>query len=115
MSADAVRKFLELARQDAALLGKVREAVAKRGEASSFELVEIAAEYGCEFTATELVGHLTSASAETIELSEAELEAVTGGLTSTTGGTADIRTTLGRIKKTMTPGLMTKRETEPDG
>lgn len=114
MSSDAVRKFLELARNDADLLNKVKDAVAERGEASSFELVEIAAGYGYEFTATQLVEHLVSDSAETVELSEAELEAVTGGLTSTAGGTTNIRTALGRIKKTITPGLMTKRETEPD-
>ncbi len=115
MSTEAVRKFLELAQQDADLLGKVKVAVAERGEASSFELVELAAGYGCEFTATELVEHLVGGDVGPIELSDAELEAVTGGLTGAVGGTMDIRTHLGRIKKTMTPDLMTKRETaEPD-
>lgn len=113
MSVDAVRKFFELAHQDADLLKKVKDAVAKRGEASSFELVEIAAGYGCEFTATELVEHLVGTNAATVELSGAELETVTGGLTGTIGARTDIRTFLGRIEKTLTPGLMTKRETDP--
>ena len=113
MSADSVRKFLELAHKDSELLKRIKGAVADRGEASSFELVDLAAGYGYQFTATELVEQLVGMDLEEVELSEVELEAVTGGLTSGTGSPGDIRAHLGRIKKTMTPGLMTKRESEP--
>ena len=106
MSSEGVKKFLELAQLDVELMDKVKTAVTERGEASSFELVEMAAGYGYEFTATELVEHLASGDAE-VELSEAELEVVTGGV-------LDVRGTLGRIKKTIIPSLMTKREVPPD-
>ena len=80
--------------------------MAERGEQSELELVELAAGYGYHFDATELVEHLVHGSTG-MELTEAELEAVTGGIT---GGDE----TLGRTKKTLMPGLMTKRESEPD-
>lgn len=115
MSVDSVRKFLELAQKDTDLLNKVKGAVAERGEASSFELVDMAAGYGYRFTATELVEHLVHNNVDGVELSDAELEAVTGGLTGGIGGAMDIRAHLGRIKKTMTPGLMINREKEPPG
>ena len=113
MSTDSVRKFLELAHHDPELLKKIKGAVAERGEASSFELVDLAAGYGYQFTATELVEHLVGNEVEEVELSEVELEAVTGGLTGGSGSSGSVSAHLGRIKKTMTPGLMTKRESEP--
>lgn len=106
MSTEAVKKFVGMALQDAELLNKLKAVVAERGEESSFEIVRMAEGYGCDFTATELVEYLAEGKTD-LELSEAELETVTGGMT-------DVRTSLGRIKKTMSPGLMTKRATEPD-
>ena len=105
MGAEGVKKFLDLAQLDDQLMNKILVAVSERGEEASFELVELAAGYGYEFTATELIE--TIASGDTgLELSEAELEAVTGGI-------LNIRGSLGRIQKTITPSLMTKRESEP--
>jgi predicted ribosomally synthesized peptide with nif11-like leader len=105
MSTDAVKKFFQLAQQDAELLDRIKSAVAERGEESSFELVELASGYGCEFTATELVEYFATGNGG-LELSEAELEAVSGGI-------LDIRGTLGRMASILKPSLMTKRETEP--
>lgn len=106
MSAHSVNEFFERAVRDPDLMEKIKAAVAERGEESSFEIVDLAAEHGFEFTATELVEHLAEGNSE-VELSGAELETVTGGVT-------DIRSSLGRIKKTLNPGLMTNRKTEPD-
>jgi predicted ribosomally synthesized peptide with nif11-like leader len=107
MSTDGVKKFFELTQTDTALMDKVKATVAERGEESSFELVELAAGYDCKFTATELVEHLASGDAG-VELSEAELEVVAGGV-------LDVRGTLGRMAKIISPSLMTKREKEePD-
>ena len=103
MSAEGVKKFLELAQLDDQLMDKIMMAVTERGEEASFELVELAAGYGYEFNATELIETLASGDAG-LELSEAELEAVSGGI-------LDIRGALGRIKKTITPSLMDARKT----
>jgi len=104
MSAEAVKRFLALAQTDGELLNKVKTAVAERGEESGFEVVEIAAGYGCEFTATELAEHLAAGNLD-LELSESELEAVTGGI-------MNVRLKGGRIKKTISPGLMATRKTK---
>jgi predicted ribosomally synthesized peptide with nif11-like leader len=107
MSTDAVKKFLDLAQADSGLREQVSKVVAERGEESSFELVELAATHGCEFTATELIEYVATRKAGA-ELSEAELEAVAGGIT-------DIRAILGRQENFFTPNLMSKRKTaDPD-
>ncbi len=107
MSTDAVKKFLEMAQADSELRNQVSAVVAERGEESSFELVELAARFGCEFTATELVEYISKSNAGA-ELSEAELETVAGGIT-------NLRTLLGRQAGFFTPSLTTKRQTsDPD-
>lgn len=53
-----MKRFLEHARLDAELMGRVRPAVAERGEQLKFQLVELAAGYGYHFDATELVEHM---------------------------------------------------------
>jgi len=79
MSAEAVNRFLGRVSGDPSLQTKVKSAIADRGEAAAFELVEMATELGFTFTATELGEHLAKHPGE-LELSEAELETVAGGL-----------------------------------
>ena len=79
MSAEAVNRFLGRVSGDPKLQARVKSAIAERGEAAAFELVEMATELGFSFTATELGEHLAKHPGE-IELSEAELETVAGGL-----------------------------------
>lgn len=107
MSTDAVKKFLDLAQSDTDLNEQMRKVVADRGEESSFELVELAAGHDCEFTATELVEYLAAGKANA-ELSEAELETVSGGI-------SYLRTLLGRRANIFTPSLMTKRKKADPG
>lgn len=95
MSAEAVAKFLDQVAQDKALGEEVRGLIAEREEQAAFELVDFAANRGYEFTATELRKHLAGLEQKTVELSEAELEAVAGGLM-TNLGRVSIRTLLGR-------------------
>ena len=107
MSTDAVKKFLELAQANSELNNQMKTVVAERGEESSFELVELAASHDCEFTATELVEYLTAGKAKA-ELSDADLETVTGGI-------SYLRTLLGRRANIFSPSLMTKREQSDPG
>ncbi len=107
MSTEAVKKFLDLAQADSDLRDKVKTVVNERGEESSFELVELAASHGCEFTATELAEYVVSMNAGA-ELSEVELESVAGGI-------VDIRAIMGSRKSYFSPILMSKRKTaDPD-
>ena len=54
MSHDAVVGFLESAAENPSLQQRVRSAIIERGELASNELVEVAANHGFHFTATEL-------------------------------------------------------------
>ncbi len=51
MSTDAVKKFLELAQANSELNDQMKTVVAERGEESSFELVELAAQKPAKKTA----------------------------------------------------------------
>ncbi len=95
MSAEAVARFLDRVAKDNELGGEVRSIIADREEEAAFEIVDFAGKRGFEFTATELRKHLAGMQAKTVELSEAQLEAVAGGLMSSLGRVS-IRTLLGR-------------------
>ena len=95
MSAEAVAQFLDRVARDEELGGQVRSIIADREEEAAFEIVAFAEKRGFAFTATELRKHLADLQAKTVELSEAELEAVAGGLM-TSLGRVSIRTLLGR-------------------
>jgi predicted ribosomally synthesized peptide with nif11-like leader len=95
MSAEAVARFLDQVAKDKELGSDVRVIIADREEEAAFEIVDFARERGFEFTATELRKHLAGLQQKTVELSEAELEAVAGGLM-TNLGRISIRTLLGR-------------------
>ena len=81
MSNGAIGDFFERTASDTELQERVKQALEERGEMASFEIVDIAAEAGFTFTATELREHFVSGSADG-ELDEAALEAVAGGLLS---------------------------------
>lgn len=102
MSIQAVTKFLEKAHADTALGDQVKSVIAERGEESSFELVELAAKHDFEFTATEFMQCVATGNANA-ELSEAELEAVAGGI-------SYLRTILGRKDNPFGDGIMLPRE-----
>ena len=107
MSTEAVTKFLELAQADAGLGDQVKAVIAERGEESSFELVELAAKHGWDFTATELIECLAAGNTNA-ELSDAELETVAGGI-------SYLRTLLGRRENLFGISLLSKRKTaDPD-
>ena len=79
MSAEAVRRFWNDVDEDTALRQGV-EALFSAGDspqASAAAIVEVAAKHGYEFTADELKQHVAANAAE---LSDAELEAVSGGM-----------------------------------
>ena len=95
MSAEAVTKFLDHVAKDNELGEEIRGIIAEREEQAAFELVDFAANRGYEFTATELRKHLADLQQKTAELSEAELEAVAGGLMTNLGRTS-IRILMGR-------------------
>jgi predicted ribosomally synthesized peptide with nif11-like leader len=95
MSTEAVAKFLDEVAQNKQLGDEVRGVIAEREEQAAFELVNFAGKRGYEFTATELRQRLVGLQEKTVELSDAELEAVAGGLL-TNLGRISIRTLLGR-------------------
>jgi len=97
MSAEAVAQFLDQVAKDTAVGSEVRAIIADREEEAAFEVVEYARKRGFEFTATELRKHLAALQDKTVELSEAELAAVTGGLM-TNLGRVSIRTLLARTE-----------------
>ena len=79
MSAEAVRRFWKDVDAVPALRDSV-EALFSGGEApqaSAASIVEVAAKHGYEFTVDELKQHVAANAAE---LSDAELEAVSGGV-----------------------------------
>ena len=79
MSKDAIAGFFEKIGTETGLQTRVKEALEERGEMAPFEITEIAAEHGFEFTATELREHFAESPGE---LDDAALGAVAGGLLS---------------------------------
>jgi predicted ribosomally synthesized peptide with nif11-like leader len=79
VSNEAIKEFFARTESDTQLQAQVKRALEERGEMAAFEIVDIAAEAGFVFTATDLREHFVTASAEG-ELDEAALEAVAGGL-----------------------------------
>jgi predicted ribosomally synthesized peptide with nif11-like leader len=79
MSFQAITQFFKTVAADSALEGTVLTALEHRAEAAAFEIVDIARAQGFDFTATELREYLVAQESE-VELSEAQLEAVAGGL-----------------------------------
>ena len=79
MSADAVRRFWHDVDEDTALRHGVEALITPDNppQASAAAIVEMAAQHGYDFTVEELKQHVAAASAE---LSDAELEAVSGGI-----------------------------------
>ena len=110
MSAERAAEFLDLVAKDADLGKEVRAVIAEREEQAAFELVQLAASKGFEFTATELRQYLAALKEETTELTEAELQAVAGGLL-TNLGRISIRTLLGRQESLLDVRSATKRKT----
>jgi predicted ribosomally synthesized peptide with nif11-like leader len=112
MSAESVAKFLDQVARDKELGKEVRAVIAEREEQAAFELVDFAGKRGYEFTATELRQHLAGLQDKTVELTEAELEAVAGGLI-TNLGRLSIRTLLGRRDDPNSLRAARKRKTIP--
>jgi predicted ribosomally synthesized peptide with nif11-like leader len=74
-----ITSFFKSVSEDSDLEGKVQSALDQRAEAAAFEIVRIAKDHGCDFSATELRQYLASESSD-VELSEEQLEAVAGGV-----------------------------------
>ena len=79
MSFDAITRFLYRTADVPDLRNEVRAALEEGRGTAAFEIVKIAQEHGCTFTAAELRAYLVAGPGE-VELSRDELAAVAGGI-----------------------------------
>ena len=107
MQREAIEKFYEIIAQDEALQARMREAT---DEAGFQDLaIKLGGEHGCDFTREELSAHMNALQASMdSELSEADLEQVAGGLSTSTVSSFNWTNTYSGCANCDDSGLKTK-------